>query len=73
MRSTIALVLFFALTACSVLDQIKFGGPSLNPNRIYLDQTTVARVSPRETHRYACVNPPLVCVQHGMDLECRCP
>jgi hypothetical protein len=69
----IVLVLVVALSACGVLDQINFGGSSLSPNRIYLDQTTVATVSPRETHRYACVNPPWVCVQHGMSLECRCP
>ena len=41
MRSTIVSVLVLALSACSVLDQINFGAPSLNPNRIYLDQTSV--------------------------------
>jgi predicted Abi (CAAX) family protease len=72
-RSTIALVLVFALSACSVFEQGNFGGSSLNPNRIYLDQTTVARASQGETRRYACVTPPLICVQHGMGFECRCP
>ena len=73
MRSIIMLVLVLALSACSVLDQINFGAPSLNPNRIYLDQTELVTVSPREAHRYACVNPPLLCVQHGFGFECRCP
>ena len=73
MRSTIVLVLGLALSACSALGQFNFGAPSLNPNKIYLDQTSVVRVSPRESHRYACVNPPLLCVQHGLGLECRCP
>ena len=73
MRSTIALALFLTLSACSVFEQANLGGSSLNPNRIYLDQTTVARVSPGETRRYACVNPPLLCVLHGMGFECRCP
>jgi hypothetical protein len=72
-RSAISLVFVLALSACSVLDQIHFGGSRLDPNRIYLSQTSVVRVSSRESYRYACVNPPLVCVQHGIGLECRCP
>ena len=72
MRSTVVLVLVLILSACSVIDQLNFAGSSLNPNRIYLDQTSVVSVSPREANRYTCASPPLVCVQHGLALQCRC-
>jgi len=72
-RTAISLVLVLTLSACSVFDQIDFGRAGLDPNKVYLSQTSVVRVSPRESYRYACVNPPLVCVQHGIGLECRCP
>ena len=72
-RSTDVITLVFALSACSILDQLHFNGPGLDPNRISLDQTSVVSVAARETHRYACVDGPLFCVQRGIDLECRCP
>jgi hypothetical protein len=67
------IVLAVALCGCSFLEQINFGGSSLDPNKVYLDQMSVVSVSPRETYRYACVGRPLLCVQHGVDFECRCP
>lgn len=68
MRIIIAIAIGVALAACS-----GFGSPSLNPNKIYLSPTTVVSVAPRESHRYACATPPMLCVQHGSSLECRCP
>lgn len=73
MRNTLVIVLAFALGGCSLLEQIQFGGSSLDPNKIYLQPTTVVSVSPRETYRYGCVDRPLLCVQHGIEFECRCP
>lgn len=74
MRSVIAIVLAVALGGCSFLDELEFGGSrSLNPNRTYLGPTAVVSVTAREAQRYACVNPPLVCVQHGVVLQCHCP
>jgi hypothetical protein len=72
-RSIIAIVLVLALGACSVLDQFQFGSSALDPNKIYLDSVTVVSVAPREADRYACVGVPMLCVQHGVELECRCP
>ena len=72
MRSIIALGLTLTLGACSFLDQIDFGGPALNPNKIYLGREAVS-VSAREADRYACVGSPLLCVQRGLSFECRCP
>ena len=73
MRSLIAIVLVLVLGACSVLDQFQFGGSSLDPNKIYLDQATAVSLAPRDTHRYACAGIPMLCVQHGVEFECRCP
>jgi hypothetical protein len=72
-RSIIAIVLVFTLGACSVLDQFQLGTASLDPNKIYLDSTTVVEVAPRDTYRYACVGIPMLCVQRGVEFECRCP
>jgi hypothetical protein len=72
-RSTIVITLVFALSACSLLDQLDFNGSGLDPNKIYLDQTNIVSVAARETHHYACIYGPLLCVQRGIDLECRCP
>lgn len=72
MRSIIAIVLVFALGACSVLDQFQFGASSLDPSKIYLDSATVVSVAPRDAHRYACVGMPMLCVNHGVEFECRC-
>ena len=73
MRSFIMLTLVVPLGACAVLDEINFGGSSLDPNKIYLNRADVVSVSARQTYRYACVAPPLLCVQHGLTFECRCP
>ena len=73
MRSTLAIVLVPLLGACSVLDRMDFNGPSFDPNKIYLSPPELVAVSPRQTHRYACAGPPLLCVQRGVDFECRCP
>ena len=54
-RSIIAIVVVFTLGGCSVLDQFQFGTTSFDPNKIYLDSTTVVEVAPRDTYRYACV------------------
>jgi len=72
-RSTIVITLVFALSACSLLDQLDFNGSGLDPNKIYLDQTNIVSVAARETHRYACIYGSLLCVQRGINLECRCP
>jgi hypothetical protein len=50
-----------------------FNGPSFDPNKIYLSPAELVSVSARQTHRYACDGPPLLCVQRGIDFECRCP
>jgi hypothetical protein len=72
-RSTVVIAFALAASACSVLEQIDFGGSRLDRNKVYLNATDVVVASPRETHRYACVDRPLLCVQHGIGFECRCP
>lgn len=73
MRSILVIVLVPLLGACSVLDRMDFNGPSFDPNKIYLSSAEPVSVSPRNTHRYACTSPPLLCVQRGTEFECRCP
>ena len=73
MRSTIAIALVLALSACGFLEQIQFNGSSLDPNKIYLSPTNVISVAPREAHRYACAGEPMLCVQRGIAFECSCP
>jgi hypothetical protein len=73
-RSTVVIALALASSACSILDRIEFGRSSLDPNRIYLSAEEMpVTVSPRDTHRYACVGTPLICLQRGVSFECRCP
>jgi hypothetical protein len=72
-RSIVVIVLALSLCACSILDSFEFGGSSLDPNKIYLTPTESVTVAPRNTHRYACIDAPLLCVQHGIAFECRCP
>jgi hypothetical protein len=72
-RSVFVLTLVLPLGACGFLDQLNFGGAALNPNRVYLNRTDVVTVSEREAARFACVDRPLLCVQHGISFECRCP
>jgi hypothetical protein len=72
-RSIIFLTLALPLGACAFLDQINFDGSSLNPHKVYLNRVDVISVPARETYRYACVDQPLLCVQHGIAFECRCP
>jgi len=67
-RTIFAIAGGVSLTACT-----GFSSPTLNPNKIYLSSTATVSVAPRESHRYACAAPPMVCVQHGFSLECRCP
>ena len=73
MRSILVVVLAPLLGACSVLDRIDFNAPSFDPSKIYLSPAELVSVSPRQTHRYACTGPPLLCEQRGVDFECRCP
>jgi hypothetical protein len=73
LRSSVLGVLALFVSGCSFLDQVNFGAPSLSSNNIYLRQGEIAEVGPRENHRYACVNGPLLCVQRGITFECRCP
>ena len=72
-RSCSLLALALLLGGCGFLDRIQLGGPSYNPNKIYLSRTDSVSVGTRETHRYACFNGPLMCVSRGIDLDCRCP
>jgi hypothetical protein len=66
-------VLALSVSGCSFLDQINFGAPSSSSNKIYLRQGEIAEVRPRQDHRYACVDGPLLCLQRGITFECRCP
>jgi hypothetical protein len=62
------------LGGCSVLDQINLNGPArLDPNKVYLGTGRVNSLSARETGRYACVGPPMICVQRGIGFDCSCP
>lgn len=72
-RGIVVIALALSGSACSFLDQLDFGSSGLDPNKIYLGQTDVVAVSQRETYRYACVSGPMLCVQHGIKFECRCP
>jgi hypothetical protein len=72
-RSILVIVVALLLNACSFIGRMDFNAPSLDPSKIYLNATTVVSVSRRESYRYACIDPPLLCVQHGLGFECRCP
>jgi len=72
-RSCSLLALTLLLGGCGFLDQFQLDGPSYNPNKIYLSPTDIVSVGTRETHRYACVNGPLMCVARGIDFDCQCP
>ena len=72
MRSAV-LFLAVAVSGCSFLDQLDFGGSGLASNKIYLRPGEIADVALRENHRYACAGQPLLCVQYGITFECRCP
>jgi hypothetical protein len=72
-RTCSLLALTLLLGACGFLDQLEFGGPSLNPNKVYLNRADVVTVGARETYRYACVDRALLCVSRGVGFECRCP
>jgi hypothetical protein len=72
-RSSVVIFLAAALCGCSLLEQVDFGGRSLDPNKIYVSPTAVVSVAQRQIYRYACVDRPLLCVQHGVNFECRCP
>ncbi len=72
-RSILVIVLASLLNACSILDRINFDPPSLDPSKIYLSPTSVVSVAARQTHRYACVDRPLLCINRGVEFECRCP
>lgn len=69
----LGMVIALLLTGgCSVLDQIMLSsGPQLDPNKVYLGRSIVL-ASPREVHRYACVDGPLLCESRGISLECGC-
>lgn len=73
MRICCLLALTLLLGACGFLDQIQRHGPSLSPNKIYLNRADVITVGAREANRYACVDPPLLCVSRGIGFDCRCP
>ncbi len=74
MRCLPAIMLAVALGGCGFLDELDFSrSGTLNPHRIYLSPATVVSVASRDTNRYACATPPLVCVQHGMRFDCHCP
>ena len=73
MRGILVVVLAPLLGACSVLDRMNLNAPTFDPNKIYLSPAELVSVSPRQTYRYACVSPPLLCVHRGVDFECRCP
>ena len=73
MRSRSLLALTLLLGGCGFLDQAQFGGPSYDPNKIYLRRTDIVSVGTREAHRYVCLNGPLMCVSRGIDFDCHCP
>jgi hypothetical protein len=52
---------------------MQLGGPSYDPNKIYLRRTDIVSVGTREAHRYVCLNGPLMCVSRGIDFDCHCP
>lgn len=72
-RSLVLLSVTLFLGACGFLDQAQLGGASYNSNNIYLNRTDVVTIGTRETHRYACVDGPLMCVSRGVGFDCRCP
>ena len=73
MRTCSLVALTLLLGACGFLDQIQLGGPSFNPNKVYLNPADVVTVGAREAQRFACVDQPLLCVSRGVGFECRCP
>ena len=73
MRSCSLLALTLLLGGCGFLDQLQLGGPSYDPNKIYLSRTDSVSIGAREAHRYVCPNGPLMCVSHGVGFDCHCP
>ena len=74
MRSLAIVAISASLGACSFFDELSLNAaPRLDPNKIYLGTAFVRSVSPRETHRYACLKGPVVCEQSGVGFDCRCP
>jgi len=67
-RSFFAVGIALALGACSGMGQ-----PTFSSNKIYVSPTSAVTIAPSESHRYACAKPPMVCVQRGFSMECRCP
>ena len=73
MRAIVVVAIALNASACSLLDQIQFNGPSLDPNKVYLNPRDVITISPRHAERYACVGQPLLCTNHGVSYACHCP
>jgi hypothetical protein len=71
-RSLAVLALALSLCACGFVDQILADGPSAPSNKVYLGRADVIFVPARETHRYECIQPPLLCTHSGVNFECRC-
>ena len=73
MRIFSVLALTPLLGACGVLEQMQFGAPALDPNKVYLNRMDIVSVSAREAHNFACVGQPLQCTSRGVGFECYCP
>jgi hypothetical protein len=67
-----SLAAFALVSGCSILDQIDFGPPKLDPNKVYLGTSRVHDLGRGEMDRYACVGGPLMCEQRGVGFDCRC-
>lgn len=73
MRLVLVVLCAALFSGCSALGQFQFGGPQLDPNKVYLSPTQKLSVASRETHRYACVGGAMLCVQRGIGFDCGCP
>ncbi len=73
MRTIPLIALAMLFSACSMLDEINFGSPSLDPNKIYLGSSRVDNVNARDTQKYGCAKGAMLCVQRGLSFECSCP
>ena len=72
MRALATLVFASMTSACSFLDELAVSnGYQLDPNKIYLGTATL-ELRARDLDRYACVNGPLLCEQHGVSFDCSC-
>lgn len=75
MKTVGALCAAILLSGCSAIESVSFDGQATrDPSKVYLSGYEQVNTTKRDVEQYACLSDrPLVCVGHGMNMECRCP